>query len=375
MGIPFIDLGAQQALIRDRIDAEIAEVLDSGAYVLGPKVKAFEEELAAFCGAKHVISCANGTDALMLGLMAFEVRGGDAVFVPSFTFAATAQVVPCMGAVPFFVDVLPDTFNMDPASLKRCIIAAREMGLNPRMVIPVDLFGLPADMAAIQKIADEENMIVMCDSAQGFGARIGNRMTGTFGKLTTTSFFPAKPLGCYGDGGAVFTDDSDLAALIVSYHVYGKGTDKYDNIRIGMNSRLDSIQAAILSVKLSIYAEEIEARDRIAARYNALLKGHVSVPVVPSGYSSIWAQYTVRVTGPEARAKVQAHLAANGIPTAVYYPVPQHMQTACSRFPGDPAGLPETELAAGQVLSLPMHPYLDEATQDRIAATLIEAVG
>ncbi|MCB1419571.1 MAG: DegT/DnrJ/EryC1/StrS family aminotransferase [Notoacmeibacter sp.] len=374
MGIPFIDLGAQQARIRSRIDAEIAEVLDSGAYVLGPKVKTFEEELAAFCGAKHVISCANGTDALMLGLMAYEIRGGDAVFVPSFTFAATAQVVPCMGAVPFFVDILPDTFNMDPASLKRSIAAAREMGLKPRMVIPVDLFGLPADMGAIQKIADEEGLVVMCDSAQGFGATIGNRMTGTFGKLTTTSFFPAKPLGCYGDGGAVFTDDSDLAALIDSYRIYGKGTDKYDNIRIGMNSRLDSIQAAILSVKLSIYAEEIELRDRVASRYNRLLKDHVTVPVVPEGYTSIWAQYTVRVAGPEARAHAQAALMEKGIPTAVYYPIPQHMQTACSGFPADPEGLPVTEEAAGQVLSLPMHPYLDEPTQDSIVEALIEAV-
>ncbi|MCB1383067.1 MAG: DegT/DnrJ/EryC1/StrS family aminotransferase [Notoacmeibacter sp.] len=374
MGIPFIDLGAQQARIRSRIDAEIAEVLDSGAYVLGPKVKKFEEELAAFCGARHVISCANGTDALMLGLMAYEIRGGDAVFVPSFTFAATAQVVPCMGAVPFFVDILPDTYNMDPASLKRSIAAARDMGLKPRMVIPVDLFGLPADMAAIQKIADEEGLVVMCDSAQGFGARIGNRMTGTFGKLTTTSFFPAKPLGCYGDGGAVFTDDSDLAALIDSYRIYGKGSDKYDNIRIGMNSRLDSIQAAILSVKLSIYAEEIELRDRVAARYNRLLKDHVTVPVVPEGYTSIWAQYTVRVAGPEARATAQAKLMEQGIPTAVYYPIPQHLQTACSAFPGDPEGLPVTEEAAGQVLSLPMHPYLDETTQDRIVEALVGAI-
>ena len=287
MGIPFIDLGAQQAGIRSRIDAAIAEVLDSGAYVMGPKVAAFEKELAAFCGAKHALACANGTDALMLGLMAFGIRAGDAVFVPSFTFAATAEVVPCMGAVPFFVDILPGTFNMDPQSLKRCIVAARDMGLNPRMVVPVDLFGLPADMAAIQPVADEAGLVVMCDSAQGFGGRIGNRMTGTFGKLTTTSFFPAKPLGCYGDGGAIFTDDDEIAALVDSYRIHGKGTDKYDNVRIGMNSRLDSIQAAILSVKLSIYAEEIEARNRIAARYNALLNDKVIVPQVAEGFESV----------------------------------------------------------------------------------------
>lgn len=374
MGIPFIDLGAQQAGIRDRIDAAVAGVLDSGAYVMGPAVAAFEKELAAFCGAKHALACANGTDALMLGLMAFGVRAGDAVFVPSFTFAATAEVVPCMGAVPFFVDILPGTFNMDPQSLKRCIVAARDMGLNPRMVVPVDLFGLPADMGAIQPIADEAGLVVMCDSAQGFGGRIGNRMTGTFGKLTTTSFFPAKPLGCYGDGGAVFTDDDGLAALIDSYRIHGKGTDKYDNVRIGMNSRLDSIQAAILSVKLSIYAQEIEARNRIAARYNSLLKDHVIVPAVPDGYESVWAQYTVRLPDARTRGEAQAHLAKNGIPTAVYYPIPLHRQTAYDTFPSDPAGMKATDLAADEVLSLPMHAYLDEETQDRIVNTLAEAL-
>ncbi|MAW85564.1 MAG: aminotransferase DegT [Phyllobacteriaceae bacterium] len=374
MGIPFIDLGAQQAGIRDRIDAAVAGVLDSGAYVMGPAVAAFEKELAAFCGAKHALACANGTDALMLGLMAYGVRAGDAVFVPSFTFAATAEVVPCMGAVPFFVDILPGTFNMDPQSLKRCIVAARDMGLNPRMVVPVDLFGLPADMGAIQPIADEAGLVVMCDSAQGFGGRIGNRMTGTFGKLTTTSFFPAKPLGCYGDGGAVFTDDDELAALIDSYRIHGKGTDKYDNVRIGMNSRLDSIQAAILSVKLSIYAQEIEARNRIAARYNSLLKDHVIVPAVPDGYESVWAQYTVRLPDARTRGEAQAHLAKNGIPTAVYYPIPLHRQTAYDTFPSDPAGMKATDLAADEVLSLPMHAYLHEETQDRIVNTLAEAL-
>ena len=374
MGIPFIDLGAQQAGIRSRIDAAIAEVLDSGAYVMGPKVAAFEKELAAFCGAKHALACANGTDALMLGLMAFGIRAGDAVFVPSFTFAATAEVVPCMGAVPFFVDILPGTFNMDPQSLKSCIVAARDMGLNPRMVVPVDLFGLPADMAAIQPVADEAGLVVMCDSAQGFGGRIGNRMTGTFGKLTTTSFFPAKPLGCYGDGGAIFTDDDEIAALVDSYRIHGKGTDKYDNVRIGMNSRLDSIQAAILSVKLSIYAEEIEARNRIAARYNALLNDKVIVPQVAEGFESVWAQYTIRMPDARTRGEVQAHLFANGIPTAIYYPIPLHRQTAYDAFPSDPAGMKATDLAADEVLSLPMHAYLDEKTQDRIVNTLAEAL-
>lgn len=372
--IPFIDLGAQQARIRGRIDEAVAGVLDSNAYIMGPQVAAFEKQLAAFCGARHALGCANGTDALMLALMALDVGRGDAVFVPSFTFAATAEVVPCLGAVPFFVDIDAETYNIDPKSLERSIKAARKQGLAPKVVIPVDLFGLPADFAAISAIAREENLRIVCDSAQGFGGKINGQMTGSFGDIATTSFFPAKPLGCYGDGGAVFTNDGELAALIDSYRIHGKGTDKYDNVRIGMNSRLDSIQAAILSIKLDIYADEIVARNRIAARYDELLKNHVVTPSVPEGYTSVWAQYTIRVAGPEARAKAQAALSARGIPTAVYYPIPLHRQSAYSGFPSDPAGMAATDQAAGQVLSLPMHAYLDEATQDRIVEALVSAV-
>lgn len=372
--IPFIDLGAQQARIRGRIDEAVAGVLDSNAYIMGPQVVAFEKQLAAFCGARHALGCANGTDALMLALMALDVGPGDAVFVPSFTFAATAEVVPCLGAVPFFVDIDADTYNIDPKSLERSVRAARKQGLAPRVVIPVDLFGLPADFAAISAIAREENLRIVCDSAQGFGGKINGQMTGSFGDIATTSFFPAKPLGCYGDGGAVFTGDDELAALIDSYRIHGKGTDKYDNVRIGMNSRLDSIQAAILSIKLDIYADEIVARNRIAARYDDLLKNHAVTPSVADGYESVWAQYTIRVTGPEARAKAQAALSAQGIPTAVYYPIPLHRQTAYGEFPSDPAGMAATDQAAGQVLSLPMHAYLDEATQDRIVEALVSAV-
>ncbi len=374
MPIPFIDLGAQQARIRGRVDAAVAAVLDSNAYIMGPQVGAFEKQVAAFCGAKHALGCANGTDALMLALMALEVGPGDVVFVPSFTFAATAEVVPCLGAVPFFVDIDPETYNMDPSSLERSIKAARDRGLRPAVVIPVDLFGLPADFAAISAVAAGEKLRIVCDTAQGFGGKVDGAMTGSFGDIATTSFFPAKPLGCYGDGGAIFTHDDELAALIDSYRIHGKGADKYDNIRIGMNSRLDSIQAAILSVKLDIYADEIVARNRIANRYSDLLKNHVVTPVVPDGYESVWAQYTVRVSGPEARAVAQAALSAEGIPTAVYYPIPLHRQTAYSKFPSDPAGLAATDRAADQVLSLPMHAYLDEATQDRIMDTLISAV-
>lgn len=374
MGIPFVDLGAQQLLIRGKVDQAIAQVLDQGSYVMGPQVKKFEDELAAFCGAKHALGCANGTDALELALMAIGAGAGDAVFVPSFTFAATAEVVPGLGAVPFFVDIDAETYNMDVASLKRCVAAAKEQGLKPRAVIPVDLFGLPADMEAIKTVADEAGMAMICDSAQGFGGTIDGRMTGTFGDITTTSFFPAKPLGCYGDGGAIFTENDELAALLDSYRIHGKGTDKYDNIRIGMNSRLDSLQAAILSVKLDIYADEIAARNRVAARYNDLLANHVGVPTVPAGYGSIWAQYTVRLTGRDARAKAQADLSAAGIPTAIYYPNPLHLQTAYNMFPADPSGMPATDDAADRVLSLPMHPYLDEATQDKIVGALVKSI-
>lgn len=372
--IAFIDLAAQQARIRGRLDAAIASVLDEGAYIMGPDVKRFEEDLAAFCRARHVVSCANGTDALSLALMALGVGAGDAVFVPSFTFAATAEVVPLLGATPVFVDSSPRTFNMDPESLGRCIAEARRLGLEPRAVIPVDLFGLPADLPTIEKIAAAERLDIICDSAQGFGGMIGNRMTGTFGRLTTTSFFPAKPLGCYGDGGAVFTDDAELAALLDSLRVHGKGSDKYDNIRIGLNSRLDTLQAAILSVKLSIYDDEIERRERIAARYTRLLADRIETPFVPEGYRSVWAQYTVKTASTEQRQRLQRTLSAQGIPTAVYYPLPLHRQTVYGDYPADPDGLASAEALAGRVLSLPMHPYLDEATQDRIVEALAAAL-
>lgn len=372
--IPFIDLAAQQRRIRPEIDAAIAAVLDGGAYIMGPDVKRFEAELSAFCSAKYVVSCANGTDALQLALMAFGVGAGDAVMVPSFTFAATAEVAPLLGATPVFVDCHEETFNMDPASLDRAIDAAKAAGLTPRVVAPVDLFGLPADMPAIQKVADAHALKVLCDSAQGFGGTINGRMTGTFGDVTTTSFFPAKPLGCYGDGGALFTDDAELAALLDSLRVHGKGTDKYDNIRIGVNSRLDTLQAAILSVKLSVYADEIAARDRVAARYGERLSNLIDIPVVPDGYRSVWAQYTVRLRSRDERTRVQAALADAGIPSQIYYPLPLHLQTLYRDAPADPNRLPVTERLAGRVLSLPMHPYLEPEVQDRVIEALSAAV-
>lgn len=370
MSIAFIDLAAQQKHLRAKIDAAISRVLDEGRYIMGPQVKELEEKLAAFSGAKHCITCANGTDALQLALMALGVTAKDAVFVPAFTFAATAEVVPLLGAVPVFVDCLPDTFNMDPESLRRSVEHARSQGLNPAAVIPVDLFGLPADYDAIGEIARENGMRIIADSAQGFGGVFKGRRSGVLGDLTTTSFFPAKPLGCYGDGGAVFTDDDELAALVDSFRVHGKGSHKYYNERIGANSRLDTIQAAILLEKLAVYPDEIVRRQEVADRYNAALGNRFETPHVPEGLLSVWAQYTIKLASQEERDAVQARAKENGVPTMVYYPVPLHVQNAYSRFPSDPAGLPVSEDLPKRVLSLPMHPYLEAADQNAIIAAI-----
>ncbi len=368
----FIDLKAQQARIKDKLDARIQAVLAHGNYIMGPEVRELEAGLSAFCGAKHSLTCANGTDALHLALLALGAKAGDAIFCPSFTFAATAEIVPHVGATPVFVDVDPHTFNMCVESLKRAIIHARELGLRPAGVITVDLFGLAADYDAIEAVARETGMWIIADSAQGFGANYHGRVTGSIGDIATTSFFPAKPLGCYGDGGAVFTSDDELAALIGSLRVHGKGTDKYDNVRIGVNSRLDTLQAAILLEKLAIYADEIEARQIVAARYSEALKDVFGVPEVPAGLRSVWAQYTLRAKSGEDRAAAMARLKDKGVPSVVYYPMPLHQQTAYSKYPTDPQGLPVSVHHAQTVFSLPMHPYLDAATQDVVIGALLE---
>lgn len=370
----FIDLKAQQARIRDKIDARIATVLDHGAYILGPEVKELETKLAEFCGVKHAITCANGTDALQLALMALGVRAGDAVFCPSFTFAATAEVVPGTGATPVFVEVDPVSFNMDPDSLSRAITHAREIGLNPKAVIPVDLFGLPADYDAITAIANAEGLKMIGDSAQGFGGTYRGKTTGSFGDLATTSFFPAKPLGCYGDGGALFTDDETLAELLISLRFHGKGDYKYNNVRIGMNSRLDTIQAAILLEKLAIYSDEIDARQRVADRYTDALQDVIDTPKVGNESQSIWAQYTLKTRTGQDRDAIMRTLKEAGIPSMVYYPMPLHTQKAYDMFPTDPAGLPVSETLSKQVFSLPMHPYLDTDTQDNVINALRAAL-
>ena len=373
--IEFIDLGAQRRRLGRRIDEAMLRVIDHGKFIMGPEVAAFERELGAFCGAKHVLSCANGTDALGLALMAKNLERGQAVLVPSFTFAATAEVVAWFDAVPVFVDVCEDSFNMAPASIEAGIATARRLGLEPAGVITVDLFGLPAAYDEILAIAAAHQLWVVCDAAQSFGAIYKGRNVGTLGDITTTSFFPAKPLGCYGDGGAVFADDEETAAVLRSLRVHGQGSDKYDNVRIGMNARLDTIQAAVLSAKLSIFADEIAARDRVASRYREMLADVVIVPEVSPELTSVWAQYTVRLSPRQDRDCVAARLKAHGIPTAVYYAKPLHRQTAYREYPTAGNGLPVSDRLADEVLSLPMHPYLSPRDQDRIADALRQSLG
>jgi dTDP-4-amino-4,6-dideoxygalactose transaminase len=364
--IPFIDVAAQRRRLGAAVDAAITRVTEHCQFILGPEVRALEAELASFCGARHAVSCASGTDALVLVLMAKGIGPGDAVVCPSFTFCATAEVVALLGATPVFADVDEATFNIDPASLERAIAKAKRLGLKPRAVIPVDLFGLPADYDQIAAIAAAESIFILDDAAQAFGATYRGRPLGTFGLATATSFFPAKPLGCYGDGGAIFTDDDELAALLVSLRVHGQSTtDKYDNVRVGLTGRLDTMQAAVLLEKLKIFPDEIAARNAAAERYNNALGNVAGVPRVPDGHTSVWAQYTIRVE-PGRRAELAAALKAEGIPTAIYYPKPLHRQTAYERCPYAEGGLPVSDRLADEVISLPIHAYLDEPTQDRI---------
>ena len=363
--IPFIDVAAQRRRLGSAIDAAVARVLNHCQFILGPEVRAFEAELAEFCGARHVVTCASGTDALVLALRAMGIGPGDAVLCPSFTFCATAEVAALVGATPVFVDVDAATFNIDAKGIAGAATAAREAGLKPKAIIPVDLFGLAADHGAIQVAAKAENLLVLDDAAQGFGATYNNRRLGTFGQATATSFFPAKPLGCYGDGGAVMTDDDGLAEALRSLRVHGQGSDKYDNVRIGLASRLDTIQAAILSEKLKIFPEEIDARNKVAHRYNDALGTVATVPRVPAGSTSVWAQYTIRVSGGQ-RDALAAILKAEGIPTAIYYPIPLHRQQAYKHYPIGNGGVAVSDRLASEVISLPMHAYLDTATQDRI---------
>jgi dTDP-4-amino-4,6-dideoxygalactose transaminase len=363
--IPFIDVAAQRRRLGCAIDDAVARVLAHCQFIQGPEVHILEAELAAFCGARHAIGCASGTDALLLVLMAWQIGPGDAVICPSFTYHATAEMVALLGATPIIADVLPDTFNLDPASCERAMATAKRLGLNPRAIIPVDLFGLPADHDAIAAIAAAHRLLVLDDAAQAFGASYRGRRLGTIAAATATSFFPAKPLGCYGDGGAVFTDDDALAARVKSIRFHGEGVDRSEAARIGITGRLDTIQAAVLIEKLKIFPDEIEARNVVAARYSAALADVAIVPHIGNQSTSVWAQYTVRLK-PGRRDRVAAALKIEGIPTAIYYSKPLHRQPAYKHFPIADGGVPVSERLADEVLSLPMHAYLEPPLQDRI---------
>jgi dTDP-4-amino-4,6-dideoxygalactose transaminase len=367
--IAFIDLQAQRHRLGAPLNAAIQAAVEGGQWILGPQVTQFERDIAAWAGVKHAVACANGTDALLLVLRAWGVGPGDAVFVPAFTFAATGEVVALAGASPVFVDVLPDTFNMDPASLEAAIaLVKREGKLKAKVVMPVDLFGQPADYRRLAPIALCEGLKLFCDTAQGFGGLLDGVRAGAIGNAAATSFFPAKPLGCYGDGGACFTNDDGLKDVLLSLRMHGQGSDRYEHVRVGYNSRLDTIQAAILIEKLKIFPDEIDARNRIAERYNQAFASSnlITTPMVIAGAVSTWAQYTLRVCN---RAKFQADLKEAGVPTAIYYPIPLSHQAAYAHYPQ--VSTPVSDVLSGEVISLPMHPYMDNATQDQVIAAVL----
>ena len=371
--IPFIDVAAQRHRLGGAIDEAVARVLAHCQFIQGPEVRALEAELAAFCGVKHVIGCSSGTDALLLVLMAWGIGPGDAVICPSFTYHATAEAVALLGATPVIADVQAATFNLDPASCERAVAAAKKLKLRPRAIIPVDLFGLPADHDAINTLAAAHGLLVLDDVAQAFGATYRGGKLGALTTAAATSFFPAKPLGCYGDGGAVFTDDDALAARVKSLRVHGEGADRSEAARIGITGRLDTIQAAVLLEKLKIFPDEIEARNRVAARYAAGLADVATVPRVGNESTSVWAQYTIRLK-PGRRDGLAAALKAQGIPTAIYYTKPLHRQPAYRGFPLADGGVPVSEQLAEEVISLPMHAYLEAAVQDRIIGAVRRAL-
>lgn len=367
--IQFIDLQAQQQRIGEEIRSRIAGVLGHGKYIMGPEVQELEAALSGFVGAKHCISCASGTDALLMALMAYGVGPGDAIFTTPFTFIATAEVISLLGATPVFVDIDPNTYNIDPKKLRAGIEPfCRQSGkLRARGIIPVDLFGLPADYDEIGQVAADFDLFVIEDGAQSFGAKYKDKRAGNLADIAATSFFPAKPLGCYGDGGAIFCNDDETADKLRSIRVHGKGGHKYDNVRIGLNGRLDTLQAAILLPKLAIYEDEIKLRNRVAARYTERLSDFVTTPFVAVDSMSVWAQYSVRS---EQRDEITARLKSNGIPSAIYYPKPLHMQSAFASLGYGEGSFPVSEAMAGQIFSLPMYPYLDKDDQDYIVQTI-----
>jgi len=370
----FRDLKQQYRVLKQDIDKAILEASASGAYIMGPQVRELEKQLVEYVGVKHCLSCANGTDALTLALKTWAIGPGDAVFVPDFTFFSSAEVVSLEGATPIFIDVCEATFNLDTTDLERAIQQVLAEGkLTPRVIVAVDLFGLPADYPHIKEIADRYGLLILEDAAQGFGGSINGRRACSFGDIATTSFFPAKPLGCYGDGGAVFTDNDEWAELIASYRVHGKGSFKYDNVRIGLNSRLDTLQAAVLQVKLRALKEyELEAINAAAERYTSLLQGAVDTPLIPEGFYSSWAQYTIRLKNAEERDALQASLKTQDIPAMVYYPKPLHLQTA---FKGEAKDqCPVATSLCSRVLSLPLHPHITEGDIEKVCDSIKTAL-
>lgn len=358
--IEFIDLAAQYRCLQNEIEYSIQSVLKHGKYIMGPEVKELEKKLSEYAGVKHAISCSNGTDALLMPLMAWGIGSGDNVFTTPFTFIATAEVISLLGATPVFVDIDPDTYNIDPQKLEEAIIKILTEGeLKPRAVIPVDLFGLPAEYDAIKKIAQQYHIKVLEDAAQSFGCVYKGQKGGSFGDAAATSFFPAKPLGCYGDGGAVLTNDDELAERLSSIRVHGQGRDKYENIRIGINGRLDTLQAAILLAKLTVFDEELQARNRIATQYTSGLKEILKTPFVPRESVSSWAQYSVMARDSSERDGLRDMLKIKGVPTQVYYPKPLHLQQAFVSLGYKEGDFPVSESASKRIFSLPMHPYLE----------------
>ncbi len=374
MNIAFIDLAQQQARIRDKIDAGLTAVLNHGAYIMGPEVSALESRLGDWTKAAHNISCSSGTDALLLALHGLELQPGQGVIVPSFTFAASAEVMPTMGAIPIFAEVEADSFNLDPNKLEAALAAGKAANIDVVGIIGVGLFGQPANYDAIRTFANAHDLWLIDDAAQSFGAQWQGRPVGQLADVTCTSFFPAKPLGAYGDGGAVFTDDDKIADIIRSCRIHGMGKDKYENIRIGMTGRLDSMQAVVLDAKLDIFEEELVLRQAVADRYQTLIGDVVDAPRLAAGATSSWAQYCIKLPKTSNRDHVIKHLGASGVPTAIYYPIPMHQQPPYKAFPQSQCGLGVTLDLCRRVLALPMHPYLEEAQQQHIAAELRNAL-
>ena len=366
----FIDLKAQQKQIREKVNKRIQKVLDHGKYIMGPEVFEFEDKLAKYVNVKHCISCSSGTDALLIPLLARGISKGDAVLTTPFTYIATAEVIALLGAEPVFVDIYPTTFNMDPSKIEGAIDYAKNKGLFPKAIIPVDLFGLPARYRLIQEIADKYNLFVVEDAAQGLGGSIRSKKAGSYGNVASTSFFPAKPLGCYGDGGAIFTNDDDLAQNMRSIRVHGSGLDKYDNVRIGINGRLDTFQAAILLEKFAIFNDELDLRNQISQYYNNSINNNFQKPIIPDQYYSSWAQYSVLSRSSKHREEIISSLKKEKIPSMIYYRIPLHLQKVFKKLNYKKGDFPVAESTADRIFSLPMHPYLENHHQDKIVEIL-----